>query len=107
MSIEMIVNRYTNWYSIVDSGVDPFFLSIVLLEKLEKNMKRGLNYNRIDLINVLSKRNSNESLDALDKAIVILSSRALIEITYEKELVSKIFITQLGKEVLDNYRKEL
>lgn len=106
MNIRMIIDRMDDWYYVEDAGTDPFFYSIILLEKLSTNLKKGIDYNRVELISNLGERKNMEALSALDQAIIILSSRDLITIEIRDNKTNKIYITTKGLEQLKNYREE-
>ncbi|PWW30558.1 hypothetical protein DFO73_103452 [Cytobacillus oceanisediminis] len=108
MNSTMIVNRTTDWFVFDDIHNDPFYLSILLLEKLSTRTKMGLKYDRLQLINDLVDQKSVKSLKTLDQAIVLLSSRSLIELkTHKDGLTTTIYINEKGKRALEGFRKEL
>lgn len=103
----VIINRMTDWYTVIDVKSDPFYLSMMILEKLSTRLKRGMIYDRIDMtFTVLHQRNA-EIIGILDKAIVILVSRNLITINQTKNMQKNLMITELGLAVLSKYREEL
>lgn len=108
MITTLIVNRLDDWFIFEDTHNDPFYLAISILEKLSTRLKIGLNYNRIDLIKRTSTEKSVDALRALDQAIILLTSRSLIEVREnEKGFGSTMFISTDGLDVLKSFRKEI
>lgn len=107
MKTYMVVNRNYNWFQITDVELDVALFAMKLLEKLNNRRIAGLDYDRLKLSSIISKRSSSESIDMIDKTIVALLSRGLIEIKYSKQLYKKIFISEFGITALNNYREAL
>lgn len=106
MKTQMIVNRTNDWFRIEDLELDIYMLSMNLLVKLSARRQRGLVYGRVDLAMTILNRKSVEAIEALDKAIVLLVSRKLINFdNSQKNGVRKIFITDLGMEATNKYKE--
>lgn len=109
MNTTMIINRMDNWFVFNDVYNDPFFVAITLLERLSGRPKMGLEYNRLDLIGKLKHEKSQKSLESIDKAIILLSSKSLIRIKddAQKMCSSTLYITPKGLVTLEKFRKEM
>lgn len=104
---KMIINRLTDWYSVVDVNTDPFYLAMVILEKLSTRLKRGLQYDRMNITYTVFKQRNCEIIENFDKAITILVSRKLIVLEDVKDEKKRMMITTLGQDVLNSYKEEL
>lgn len=108
MITTLIVNRLDDWFVYENTHNDPFYLSIILLDKLSSRPKLGLIYNRIDLIKKLAAEKSIDTIKAIDEAIILLTSRSLIEVKENKKgFDSTLFISEAGLEILKKFRKEM
>jgi hypothetical protein len=105
--LKMIIDRFEDWIFFDDVDINPYFISITLLQKLSTNTSRGLLYNRIKLLNELLNNGGSNALKSLDQAILILTSRDLINIIEKHNYDSRIFITEKGQSVLKEYKAEL
>lgn len=103
----MIVNRMTDWYNVVDANSDPFYLAMLVLDKLSTRLKRGIIYDRMDMAFSLVEQRNNEIIEILDKAIAILISRSLVALDPTKDMKKRLMITDLGQAALNSYREEL
>ncbi|WP_276356339.1 hypothetical protein [Cohnella caldifontis] len=107
MNVLMFIDRPKDWFFDEDVELDPFLCSIQLLERLSSRQTFGLKYNRISLVHNLIGRRSNEAINSLDTAIVILTSRRLIKIENESEFNSQILITNEGLHVLKQFKEAM
>jgi hypothetical protein len=103
----IIINRTANWYTNINIKTNPYYMAISLLEKLSTNLQRGIRYNRFDLSGRVIKQTNDEAMNIVDKSIVILISRDLIRFENASDVNKNIFITELGKKVLGDYREAL
>ncbi|WP_217585983.1 hypothetical protein [Lentibacillus saliphilus] len=104
----MVINRTEDWFIPDDAHLDPFYLGILLMEKLSTRQKAGLKYNRLNLIITLTEKKNMKVIETLDKAILMLFSRSLILIEESnKKGTAKLFISDQGLKVLEQYRKEI
>ncbi|MEO4022045.1 hypothetical protein VKA11_20790 [Bacillus paranthracis] len=109
MNTTMVINRMDNWFVFNDVYNDPFYVAITLLERLFSRPKMGLEYNRLDIIGKLKHEKSQKSLESIDKAIILLSSKSLIRIqdNAKKMCTSTLYITPKGVLALEEFRKEM
>lgn len=108
MIFNMLVNRKDNWIIAEDIELNSYYMSITLLEKLSTNRKKGIKYNRINILRKNGSSICDDSFKNLDIAILILISRKLIYIKEDnQELTAKLFITDKGLDTLDIFKKEL
>lgn len=105
MSTYMLVDRTSNWFFDEDIDLDPYLCSMQLLKSLSTRQVQGIKYNRVQMVNTLLKRRSQEALDTLDSAIVILVSRNLLNIieSPSNSLDSVLHITKNGLEALRQF----
>lgn len=103
--MELIVNRIDEWFNTEFPEYDHFFICMKLLQKASTNQKRGLLYNKLSLIKIISPSSSQEIMVALDKAIVYLITRGLIEKHKISDFRSDLFITPLGLKVVSEFRE--
>lgn len=105
--LKMIIDRFDDWIFFDDIDINPYFVSIHLLQKLSTNTNRGLLYNRVKLLNELIHNGGSNALKSLDQAILILTSRDLISIVEKQNYDNRIFITEKGISVLKEYKMEM
>ncbi|HEX3037995.1 MAG TPA: hypothetical protein VHO94_03270 [Oscillospiraceae bacterium] len=103
----IIINREHKWYSNISMESDPFYIAMLLLEKLSTNQKRGLEYDRLSLSGKIVEQKSNNSIGNLDIAIELLVSRNLAKIEENKVMKRYVFITDLGLSTIETYKKEV
>ena len=103
----MIVNRITDWYNVVDIQSNPFYLSIIILEKLSTRKKMGIKYDRMAISYLVAKQRNFGMIEMIDEAIVILISRNLITINKEIGKRKTLIITERGLDALKKYKEVL
>lgn len=103
--MELIVNRINEWFNTEFPEYDHFFICMKLLQKASTNQKRGLLYNKLSLIKIITPSSSQEMMIALDKAIVYLLARGLIEKRRISDFRSDLFITPLGLKVVSKFKE--
>jgi hypothetical protein len=107
MNTQMIINRTDNWFIHDNVQADPYYMSILLLERLSTRLKKGYKYDRLKLIKELTNQKSVNALKILDQAIMLLSSRSLIQIkTDYKKFESTILITEEGLRAYKEFRRD-
>lgn len=107
MKASLIVNRIENWFDSTDVELDECYTAIQLLERLSTRKKMGIDYDRFKLASVLYDRSSSEAIDIIDKAIVLLISRKLVEFDTKKEGRRKLVMTDLGESAYRRYKEEV
>lgn len=105
MRTKMIINRMSDWFQIEDTELDLCSLSISILDKLSSRPVQGLKYDRIKLADIILQRKSAEIVRSIDNALCVLISRNLIRFETQKFGKKKIFITELGKKALRDYKE--
>lgn len=94
--MKLVVNRIDDWFSTEFPELDHYYICMKLIEKLKNNQIRGLVYDKLKLVNIVSPSSNQEILESLDKAIVYLLSRGLIEKRMISDFRWDLFITPLG-----------
>ncbi|SEL85357.1 hypothetical protein [Paenibacillus sp. OK003] len=109
MSTYMLVDRTSDWFFDEDADLDPYLCSMQLLKALSTRRVQGIKYNRVQIVNTLLKRRSQEALDTLDSAIVILVSRNLLNIieSPNNSLDSVLHVTENGIEALSRFLEDV
>lgn len=103
----MIVNRVTDWYNVIDVQSNPFYLSIIILEKLSTRKKLGIKYDRLAISSLIAKQRNSSIIEIVDQAIVILVSRHLITINEGTGKSKTLMITESGINALNKYKEVL
>lgn len=94
--MKLIINRIGDWFNSDFPELDNYYICVKLLEKLNTNRKRGITYDKLSLINIVSLSRSKEMMKLIDKAVIFMISRGLIEKKKISDFRVDIFITQLG-----------
>lgn len=100
--MKLVINRIDDWFNTEFPEYDHYYICMKLLEKASTNQRRGLVYDKLCLTKLISPSSNREIMVALDKAIVYLLSRGLIEKRKVSDFRWDLFITKLG---LDAYTK--
>lgn len=103
----MIINRVTDWYNVIDVQSNPFYLSMIILEKLSTRQKLGIKYDRVAISSLIAKQRNSTIVEMIDQAIVILVSRNLIKIDEGTSRSKTLMITESGIDALNKYREVL
>lgn len=105
--MKLIINRVDEWFNTEFPEYDHFYICMKLLEKLSTNQKRGLVYDKLKLINIISKSSNNEMIVAIDKAVIYLITRGLIEKRKISDFRCDLFITEIGLYALSKFKEVL
>lgn len=105
--MELIINRLNEWFNTDYPEYDHYYICIKLLEKLSTNQKRGLLYDKLSLVNLISTSSNREMMVAIDKAIIYLISRGLIEKRKISDFKIKLYITELGIKTYNEFKEKL
>lgn len=97
--MKLIINRIEDWFNTDFPELDNFYICAKLLEKLNTNRKRGIVYDKLSLINIVSLSRSKDMMRSIDKAVIYLISRGLIEKKKISDFRVDLFITQLGIDI--------
>ncbi len=104
---ELIINRVDNWFNTEFPEYDLYYICMKILEKASTNQKRGLDYNKLDLIKIFSTTENQEMIVALDKSMVFLISRGLVNRVKISDFHSKIYITDLGLNTYSKFKEAI
>ena len=77
--MKLIVNRTDELFNAEFPEYDHYYICMKLLAKASRNQIRGLTYDKIKLVKLISPSSNQEMIEALDRAVVYLLSRGLIE----------------------------
>lgn len=102
--MKLIINRIDEWFDTDFPELDVYYVCAKLLGKLNTNRKRGITYDKLSLINIVTPKKSKEMMMVIDKAIIYLVARGLVEKRKVSDFRTDLFITQLGIETF--YRIE-
>jgi len=103
----MIINRISDWYQFADVTSDPFYMAILLLEKLSTRLSRGIDYDRTQITSFLINQRNKEAISVVDNAITLLVSRGLVSIITKNNFKRTLLLTDLGQKALADYKEEL
>lgn len=106
-TITLFISRADDWFFFEDAQLDPCFFAMELLARLQSRPKVGLEYNRVTLLASILNRRGQMALQALDSALVLLSSRELISISEHDDFSCRLFITERGSAALHQFREVL
>lgn len=98
--MKLIINRITEWFDTDYPELDVYYVCVKLLEKLERNKVRGIVYDKLSLINIVTPNRSKEMMQTIDKSVIYMVSRGLIEKRKVSDFRIDLFITDLGVDVL-------
>lgn len=98
--MKLIISRISEWFDNDYPELDTYFVCAKLLEKLNKNKIRGVVYDKLSLVNLVSPSRSKEMMQTIDKSIIYLLARGLIEKKNVSDFRTDLFITDLGVETL-------
>lgn len=98
--MKLIINRITEWFDTDYPELDVYYVCVKLLEKLERNKIRGIVYDKLSLINIVTPNRSKEMMRTIDKSVIYMVSRGLIEKRKVSDFRTDLFITDLGVDVL-------
>lgn len=103
--MKLIINRINDWFNTEFPEYDHYYICMKLLEKASTNQKRGLVYDKMCLIKLVSPSSNQEMMVALDKAVVYLLSRGLIEKRKISDFRWDLFITPMGLEAYAKFKE--
>ncbi len=104
--MKLIINRISEWFNTEFPELDHYYVCMKLLEKLSTNQKRGLIYDKLSLVRLVSPSSNQEMIGNIDKAIVYLLSRGLIEKKKITDFRWDLFITPLGIDALGRFKEK-
>ena len=105
--MKLIINRLDEWFNTEFPEYDHYFVCMKLLEKLSTNPKRGVEYDKLTLIKLVSPSGNQEMMIALDKAIIYLTARGLVEKRKISDFKCNLYITTLGLEAYNKFKEVL
>lgn len=98
--MKLIINRINEWFDKDYPELDVYYVCAKLLEKLNRNRIRGIIYDKFSLISIVTPNRSKEMIQIIDKSIIYMISRGLIERRKVSDFRTDLFITDLGIETL-------
>lgn len=104
--MKLIINRIDEWFDTDYPELDIYFVCAKLLEKLNTNKIRGIVYDKLSLINLVTLSRSKEMMQTIDKSIIYMLSRGLIEKKKVSDFRTDLFITELGVETLHKIKEK-
>ena len=98
--MKLIISRINEWFDTDYPELDGYYVWAKLLEKLSRNRIRGVIYDKLSLIGVVTPNRSKEMMQTIDKAVIYMVSRGLVEKRKVSDFRTDLFITDLGLETL-------
>lgn len=98
--MRLIISRINEWFDNDYPELDVYYVCAKLLEKLSGNRVRGIVYDKLSLISIVTSNRSKEMMQTIDKSIIYMVSRGLIEKKKVSDFRTDLFITDLGVETL-------
>lgn len=98
--MKLIISRINEWFDVDYPELDVYYVCAKLLEKLSKNRIRGVVYDKLSLIGIVTPNRSKEMMQTIDKSVIYMVSRGLIEKRKVSDFRTDLFITDLGLEIL-------
>lgn len=98
--MKLIISRINEWFDTDYPELDVYYVCAKLLEKLSRNRIRGVVYDKLSLIGIITPNRSKEMMQTIDKSVIYMVSRGLIEKRKVSDFRTDLFITDLGLEAL-------
>ena len=98
--MKLIISRINEWSDTDYPELDVYYVCAKLLEKLSRNRIRGVVYDKLSLIGIVTPNRSMEMMQTIDKSVIYMVSRGLIEKRKVSDFRTDLFITDLGLEAL-------
>ncbi len=98
--MKLIISRINEWFDTDYPELDVYYVCAKLLEKLSRNRIRGVVYDKLSLIGIVTPNRSMEMMQTIDKSVIYMVSRGLIEKRKVSDFRTDLFITDLGLEAL-------
>ena len=98
--MKLIISRINEWFDTDYPELDVYYVCAKLLEKLSRNRIRGVVYDKLSLIGGVTPNRSKEMMQTIDKAVIYMVSRGLVEKRKVSDFRTDLFITDLGLETL-------
>lgn len=98
--MKLIISRINDWFDTDYPELDVYYVCAKLLGKLSKNRIRGVVYDKLSLIGIVTPNRSKEMMQTIDKSVIYMVSRGLIEKRKVSDFRTDLFITDLGLETL-------
>ncbi len=105
-SKNIIVNRMSDWYQNTSISSDPFYVAMLILDKLSTRMKIGIKYNREHMSLMIMGQVNPEVIKTIDEAIVLLISRKLLLLQTNNN-GKNLMITKEGIATYDKFKEEI
>ena len=98
--MKLIISRINEWFDTDYPELDVYYVCVKLLEKLNRNRIKGIVYDKLSLISNVSPNRSKEMMQTIDKSIIYMVSRGLVEKRKVSDFRTDLFITDLGIRTL-------
>lgn len=98
--MKLMISRIDEWFDTDYPDLDVYYVCAKLLEKMNKNRIKGVVYDKMSLISAISTNRSKEMMQIIDKSIIYMVSRGLIEKRKVSDFRTDLFITNLGIETI-------
>ncbi len=98
--MRLIISRINEWFDTDYPELDVYYVCVKLLEKLNRNRIKGIVYDKLSLISIVSPNRSKEMMQTIDKSIIYMVSRGLVEKRKVSDFRTDLFITDLGIRTL-------
>lgn len=104
--MKLLISRTNDWFNTAFPEMDHYYICMKLLEQLNTKQKRGIIYDKLSLVNLVSPSSNREMMKNLDKAIIYLLSRGLVEKRRVTDFRWDLFITPLGLEIYKKFKEK-
>lgn len=98
--MKLIISRINEWFDTDYPELDVYYVCVKLLEKLNRNRIKGIVYDKLSLISIVTPTRSKEMMQTIDKSIIYMVSRGLVEKRKVSDFRTDLFITDLGIRTL-------
>ncbi len=98
--MKLIISRINEWFDTDYPELDVYYVCVKLLEKLNRNRIKGIVYDKLSLISVVTPNRSKEIMQTIDISIIYMVSRGLVEKRKVSDFRTDLFITDLGIRTL-------
>jgi len=104
--MKLIISRMVEWFDTDYPELDVYYVCAKLLEKLSRNKIKGLVYDKLSLISIVTPNRSKEMMQVIDKSIIYMVSRGLVEKRKVSDFRTDLFITDLGIETWNKIKEK-
>ena len=69
--MKLIISRINEWFDTDYPELDVYYVCVKLLEKLNRNRIKGIVYDKLSLISIVTPNRSKEMMQTIDKSIIL------------------------------------